>query len=761
MAGEDPNNPTQTTDQPNTAQTVANTQAVTVAVNESNEAITKYNSLISAASSAFDYYQQRAQQVGVSLKDNHKLTVDQTAAFGKLSVELLGARQAWTSLGGSIDETSVHGFMDQWKNLSETIQNAPITSQFSMIKNVLESLGAPISEVQNALKGGFNVAMSYAEAFMTSADNGARLQNALVQLAAKTGNLSEVTRLAGPNLMNLNTVLASQQKIVDDAASAMKEDHKVVEQYYTMLGSIPQTLNQTVQGTDAVGGSVSMLTAAMQFAKGSGRSFTDVVTDLKTAFHDYNLTGEPALKFTAQISELSNKFGVELEDVQSALRSTASDFKMFGNEAEGAAKMVNSYLGELQKTGISGKTALDVIGGLTQGIKGMTLAQKGFLSAQTGGPGGLMGAFQIEKMMRDGKMDEVFDKVRQSMSKQFGNIVTLNDAQNSPQAAAQLTKQMMVLQQGPLGRFAKDDQSAMRILEAFKSRDAGGPASELSKSIVQDTMKTGVDLQEKTNTLLSEMLGLMQRSQSQASLANYTSAQNMFSAQTGSSNPGDPNAQMRRNLQRSDVQGARRSGQTIEQQNDMIAAGALKDQSGRVAATLVDDYKKFFDNVGPMLKGPISKINEMFKKGDQSGANQEAQTYMNSLEAKKRELASAPDSARKSAAMQKLNEEQQQMKSYYEEMVRTNGQYANRPASLGMQAPNTNANLRGAANRAVSIQANAAQSEAPAANAPQASGNNGPITVQVEGFCLNCGTKMRNNSHRNAVAPGSRAGEDH
>ena len=77
--------------------------------------------------------------------------------------------------------------------------------------------------------------------------------------------------------------------------------------------------------------------------------------------------------------------------------------------------IMNDYVGALQNTGMTGQHAMEVVKGMTDSIAGMSVAQKAFLSSQTGGPGGLMGAFQIEKDLREGKIDKVFDKVRQTM----------------------------------------------------------------------------------------------------------------------------------------------------------------------------------------------------------------------------------------------------------------------------------------------------------------------------------------------------------
>ena len=100
-----------------------------------------------------------------------------------------------------------------------------------------------------------------------------------------------------------------------------------------------------------------------------------------------------------------------------------------------------------------------------------------------------MGAAQIEKMIRSGDIEGVQKKVMDTLKKQFGKIVTLDEATQSEGSAAQRQKQIMLLQQGPLGAMAKTPEDAGRLLDAMAKgkvtkEGAGGLDSKgLTKAI--------------------------------------------------------------------------------------------------------------------------------------------------------------------------------------------------------------------------------------------------------------------------------------
>jgi hypothetical protein len=647
---------------PTTQDTTTDLNAAAQAASAASDAFGQYGQSANDAATMLSTLQSKLAGVGVSLTTNQQLTQGQTAAFGLLSTAVLGARDAFTQLQG-VDTSGLDTFRGQLQELKSYfggVNAFTVGSEATKkLADGLKSVGVAGSVVDELARAGGTAILSFADKFFAGADNALKLQNSIIQLSASTGRLSDVYAAAGPNLENINLITKQYQASINETGLATGVTTSQVEKYYAELGNVPGALGAVVKGGTGVNGTISMLTATMQYAAGSGRKFEDVTKDLNVAFRDYNLTGEDALKFTARIGELANKFHVQLSDVQSSLTATAESFKMYGNEAEGAANMMNEYLGALESTGLSGSAAIDVVNGMTAGIKNLNIAQKSFLSAQTGGPGGLMGGFQIEKMMREGKMDEVMDKVKSTLTRQFGQIMTLNEASQSPQAAAQFQKQILMLRQGPLGSFAKDDQSAMRLLEAMKTGQKGA-VDALKPDIVQDMTKKGIDIQSKSYTTLRQMLQIMEQTRGQAGFANLSMAQGGLTAATGEEGEeGDriDQARLRNNLTQGMGTAAARSGTVTTGLTNEMATRQVKEHAGNFAVQAVNNWKEFFDGLGPALKAPIEKIRSLFASGKGEDAVAETKRLMDDIDRKKEALRTAAPAVR-DAGLAALNEEQ-------------------------------------------------------------------------------------------------------
>ena len=796
MANGDPTNPTSTVD-PNEAN---NLNSVAYAATQAQTAFNGFGDAAHAAKDMLGGLYDQLNKVGINLNVNQRLTEGQSTAFGLLTTSVLGARKAFDTLNG-VDNTRLNTFTKQWTDLQQILQNSPgvKTAKDALIAtaNALKSLGLPADEIAQKMSQGAMALGAYAAAFFESADNALRLQNSIVQLASKSGSLNDVLKVAGPNLNNINQLTLAYQKAVNDASTATDVSADMMEQYYAQLAVIPKAMDAMVKSAGDSTKNVSLLTAATQYSIGSGREYRDVVEDLRTALRDYNISGEEALQFTARMGEISNKFNLELSDVKSALSSTAENFKIFGNEAEGAARMMNQYLGALESTGLSGSAAIGVVQEMTSGIKNLDIAQKSFLSSQTGGPGGLMGAFQIEKMLREGKLDQVMDKVKSTLTKQFGQIVTLDEASKSPQAAAQMTRQI-AKRQGPLGSFAKDDQTAMRLLEGMRNQQkgvAGAIVTDLSKNGSQDIMKTGVEFQKKSHTELIHIRQLIQNTQGIAGVTNLTAAQRSFTAGVGSHlREGEFAGQFRRDMSRDMQKAGVSSGQTAQDLKTGLAIGQLPSRQtvGRASADMLKEFNNFasqipealqapIDNIRNMsdkipesLKEPINNIKNMINRGNVDDAVDIYKSSVARLDAQKNAL---QQNTKETPSLQKsmpnisasqIDEQKSFLQKSMQDMM---GQIG----SPQMQAANTelpNVNDQGldvidriralpdlgdTAN-VVATRPSPTLNVATTQNVPMPPPTNedknmGQLTVHVEGYCLDCGEKIRSRSQVYAVTP--------
>lgn len=486
----------------------------------------KFKSTVENAIGSYDEFLKTFQTT-------QQLSVQQVNQFNLLSTAMVGVRDSFkdVNLQGA-------GFVDQIKFITDTMgnSNGAIGALSGIISNTFGKV------VSDSIKDSAPKLKTFAMQLAMGADNALRMRTEFINLSAATGNLDQIYKTAGPNLEYMNELLLRQKEMIGAASKSTLLSTDAIEKHYSSLATIPGALESVVSGTLKSGTSMNMLTAAIKLSQGSGREFKYIVDDLSTAFKQYGLTGESALQFSARMGDVSNNLGVDLASITSHLTSAASAFSRFADAgeaaskmSEGLAKITNDYVQALKASGMSGNHAIDVVKGMTDAIGGLNLQQKAFLSGQTGGPGGLMGAFQIEKMMREGNIEGVMKKMRDQMRQQFGKIVTLDEASSSQGAAAQMTRQITLLKSGPLGGMVKTDQDAYKMLESFKKMDEGMKITGLSSEGLQNTMDKGTMLQQSMATDLGVIRSI---TESQQGFSDITSL-NLMQAFTGSKSTGD------------------------------------------------------------------------------------------------------------------------------------------------------------------------------------------------------------------------------
>jgi hypothetical protein len=552
----------------------------------------------------------------------------------------------------------------------------------------------------------------------TNADSAVQMEDMYVRASAATGQLGQVHQDAGDQLEKMNGLIANQREMMEKAADATNLSSAQMAKFYQQISLVPGALKQmNADEKEAIGGT-DILTATVRLARGTGMEYADVVNEMHQAIREYSASVPEAMKFTANISQISQQYGVELKDVQDQLLATASAFKYFGAGATGAAEVMNQYVGALKGTGLSGAVASDIVGNMTKQIGNLTLAQKAFISAQQGGPGGLQGAFNIDNILRqkDG-LQKVFEMTKNQMTKMMGPLVTTKEAAESPQAAAQLTKQIMMLKSGPLGQFARTDQEAERIIEAFKSGKSAD-YKDLAKDMSAPLDK-GLDYQKQTATGISQMLRLMQHGAGLAAGGAINTLQAGTTAGAG-------------------VEfGAANMKATREMRDDLsnfmeVQGTADTDQGG---VTLMKDANTLLKNVPGLTVSAIKGISSaLTPAGQQTEEEPTAQSFQDQAAARNNAMTAAIMSPQKDAFGQDINTGADQMRAAVHSNV--NRQTTATGSPHGMDA----------------------HPQMGVAQHVSAGGNEmGEITVHIEGMCINCGEKMHGSTQRAAVSPASKS----
>lgn len=586
-----------------------------------------------------------------------------------IASSFLNAGLAARSFGNS---DFANPFSNQIKNVTESISTG--SEAFSKLANIATSALGMTSKQVSETRGDFSKLSNAMMKMAQGADYAASFRNGLIGMASSTGNLNQVLGVSGEKISSINDLMTSQQTAINRVSAATGLSSEKVSDFYIQLGRIPGALTETVQGSTQTAEKINMLNATMNVAMGTGKNYSQVISDLKTAYDNYGLTGENALRFTARISEISNNYNIQLNTMTNALTNVSDRLRGFADVgtsankmAEGAASIFNQYIESLKNTGVTGEYAVGIIGNMTNQIGNLNIAQKAFLSGQTGGPGGLMGAFQIDKMLREGDIEGVFSKVRQQMQQQLGSIVSLQEATQSPEAAAQLTRQVALLRQGPLGSFARTDQDAYRVLEAFKGGE--GEVKKLSETVVQDSMKKGVSIQEQSYTQFTRQTAIQESIRDQLNIMNLTDIQRRFTIGAGAGQLDPEKEKMREELRQFGIRGAKEGGLATERYGIGLRSmpiGSASEEFDKYMEEAKTYGKDMFSSISDFAgklkskigeKGPEGKIiqdienlkKEQLKTIDEKLKNEKDEEKRNELQVEKDMTMRAAEEAEKMA----------------------------------------------------------------------------------------------------------------
>lgn len=566
----------------NTDLAADSTRVFTDVLSKSLDTLKLFSNTTIDAGKALSSMLRGLQNIASSQKDSVRLTQEQTKTFGLMTATILGASNAFDKFG---NQEGLNTFGNQIDQLVATASKAK--QPFEAFGWVIQKLGLNVVKEAGDTVGTLATKITNAAKAMAAApDSALKLQNGFLQMSAAGGNLGRVFEQAGPHLNNLNNLLQQQTKMIAQASGATNTSVDTIVKYYTALGKIPGYLNENIQGIDAAGHSINMLSASVRLATATGQTEEDVLKDLSSAYLTYGESGEKALEFTAKIAELSQKYNIQIEDTRSFITDMANSFKFLGDNTSATSNLFDKFFENLKNTGLSARSSKDVIEDFGKSIGNLTIAQKAFLSARTGGPGGLMGAVQIEKEIREGHMDKVAERVRAALKQQFGRIVTQEEGSKSQAGAQEFVRQRMFLQQGPFGQIfgsgAEGEGKATRFLEALAKPE--GKAGRTGAEILKDDMKRGADIANKSDTKLTQMNAELEGIKMFSGIIALNTAQKTFT-------PGTQNAHLRQQLLGGIVD-AMKAG------TEATTASKKTQQNDTSNVELTRAYKNLIDTVG-------------------------------------------------------------------------------------------------------------------------------------------------------------------
>lgn len=420
------------------------------------------------------------------------MSLQSANAFNLMNAALMGAPRLLKNIA---KDESLTSFSSQIKTLANDASglSGPLGAIAKMMGvNLSNSSGLlrPLEEVKREV-------LNLGEAI----DSSINFQRAVFNVAAQSGQLNTLFALSGTNLEKLSNV---SKDYADQLSNVQKATHITREEagkYFNDLGQLPPIYNDNADAATKAANTVSQLATDITLAHGSGQTFNQVLTQSKTLLETFNVPAARANEITAEGSELSKAFGLNITDTTSFLTQMAGTFQLLGDNTEGVSGIFKEFFGGLREGGLGIKPAIETIAQMGQSLAHLTIAQKAFLSAQSGGPGGLLGGIQIERDLAAGKSQEVMEKLRKSFLQHTGGQVITRDQVNDQATASQYERQVKMLQSGAFGGIAKTDEQAAAILKAFSKPNDKKSAD----TALQDVMKQGADYQKLSYTALDHI----------------------------------------------------------------------------------------------------------------------------------------------------------------------------------------------------------------------------------------------------------------
>lgn len=491
---------------------------------------------------------------------------------------------------------------DQFSDKSAAAINT-VTMSVDGLADVMKKFGVPGSDALRKVGDGLIANSNQAE----------KLENSYIGLSAASGDLSKVFETQGGKLNDLTAVTAAYaQKSIDAAEATGLQVHQAMD-FSNAMKAIPGVLDEYVQTNIEGEQKTSALVAAMRLMSGTGRDQGDVIKALSTAYDNLsqsqgaiNDTAQKGIEYLSTISSVSSTLKLRFDDVEQAMEDVARQFRDIGNETDATANVFGRYTNALRETGLTSKASMQIIEQMTSNMSKLEVGTKAFLSLRSGGVGGLQGAFQIDQLLRQGKLDQVVQMAERSLKQQFGGrVYTQAEAAQSPEAAAQFFRQRQLLQSGAfgVGKGLSDDQ-ATRLLEALGKGDtlAATKAIKSGQDALTAVQKQGTQIQERNNNVLKEVSRFSERSAVAAEITAGASIKSLFGTTGGA------NADRIRDLMRT-AQSAQVEGVHEIQRRD-IERGAAPDDANR---QLVMQGRELLGSLKDIGGGITSGVEESVK----------------------------------------------------------------------------------------------------------------------------------------------------
>ena len=260
-----------------------------------------------------------------------------------------------------------------------------ISNSFKEVKPVLQAMNTGLA----------NVIGRYGE----GADKANIMQRSIVEMAAAQGNLNSMQDGGVLSSTKMNQAYLDMIELVYQSADATGQTVEAMQAFIPEFKSIPDAMSPI----KIAGENMSQMAAASKLATAYGKDQASVAKQLAAVYTSVGLSGEKAFEAINSIYEKAGSSKLRMEAFSSTVMKIAGDFKLFGDNTTAAANIVKSFDTVFKDSKLSPDGIQDVVQGIASGIQGMSTATKAFVSSQSGGPGGIAGAVEMDWAIQNNK----------------------------------------------------------------------------------------------------------------------------------------------------------------------------------------------------------------------------------------------------------------------------------------------------------------------------------------------------------------------
>jgi hypothetical protein len=401
----------------------------------------------------------------------------------------------------SID--SMNDSMNGFKNILNISGGGPITTTLGLMSSVLDVASQSIKMFRGGLEGFDSVSEDIRKADKSFYDLGRTIGLTNKEAMEMTDSLPDRT------INDLSKSLYITEDRFISMTSSLKESNLKFDQ-----------LNQNIKTSY---GNIDLYTMMIAQADSAGVTLQESVNIFDTLISKQGMTAQAASESMAGFSQIAEDTGIRFSEVKNILNQSISGFEKMGTTVEFGRPILERFASTVKDVGLGINVASDSTQDFVRNIAGLSDNYGlNFLTQIRGGgnPAGVLDAsIQMRQRMREAEETgeqgsiavEIAKQIRDTIASMTGgNIITLEQAANSPELQNQFYMQSQMLSQYGV----RDTRSQDLVLDMLSKIDEASITG--SDKAQQDlARRLGIEIEAKEKNMSeTEKIDSFFRSQS-------------------------------------------------------------------------------------------------------------------------------------------------------------------------------------------------------------------------------------------------------